>query len=310
MQKALITGASGLLGTALVEALKKQSPHLFITAVGREPSHTKLRTLEVHEVAAWPQEGAKWRQLWQSPEWAHSFDTALHLAGESLASFPWTKSKKQRILDSRIKSTQVLHEHLGASPNLKHFFCASGVGIYPDSFNQGQAEDTVLPQAASDGGFLRSVCHKWEQEALKLSAPKRRVVLLRTAAVLSPGGGFLPLMQKLTKWGLGGRIGNGEHFVPWVHIADWVRAVQFILQNPNLVGAVNLSSPAATRQREFATTMARCMQRPLQLPAPAWAVRSLLGDMQELVLSSPNPVPHKLLKAGFEFKFTNLAQVL
>lgn len=288
----LLTGASGLIGSALVESLH-----------GR--GHT-LRCLQRKRDTTM-QDG-----IWdQSPLTSSadniSFDAVIHLAGENVAAGRWSAARKKRILDSRINGTSELVGLLATLPaSPKTFLCASAIGFY------GSRQSELLTESSGTGsGFLAEVCRRWEAEANKAKQLGIRVVNLRFGMVLSPHGGALHKMLTPFKAGIGGPIGNGKQYMSWISIRDLVAAVDFVLNTPTLQGPVNVVSPKPLTNKDFTGCLATVLKRPAFLPTPPFALKLLFGEMaDEMLLASSRVKPEKLLRAGFSFQDTDLATTL
>ena len=286
MQTVAVTGASGLIGTALTAALEERGDR--VIPVGRRP----------------PVGGVAWDPVVRRIDEAalEGVDAVIHLAGESIDG-RWTSSKKRRILDSRVEGTEVL---VGALSNLDRppavVVSASAVGFYGDRGDEELTEDSE-----PGTGFLAEVCERWEAAAVPIASPDTRLVLARTGIVCTPDGGALGRMLALTRLGLGGRLGNGRQWWSWITLEDEVRALLHLLDTP-VAGPVNLVAPGTCRNAEFVRTLARALRRPAVLPAPALALRAVLGEMANgLLLASARVRPVRLEDSGFTFKSPDFA---
>ncbi len=288
--KVLITGASGLVGLELQRELLVEGVQC--VPMVRNKSKTGVYwNPEQLEIDLNGMEGA---------------DALIHLAGENISAQRWTASFKEKIRSSRVEATNFLARslHQLKSPP-KHFLCASAVGFY------GDGGDGVLDENSPAGSsFLSQVCVDWEKAAQ--SAPSSiRLAQMRIGVILSSHGGALHKMLPAFRMGLGGPLGSGDQFLPWIDLEDVVRAMIFVLKNPALEGAVNVTGPDPVRQKDFAKCLAHLMHRPNLIPMPAWMLRAIAGEMaDELLLASLRAVPSKLSKAGFQFKYQNLEQSL
>ena len=289
--KILLTGASGLVGSALIESLFKEG-------------HT-IRPLRRHK-------GKNWGRLWdtealdadadQSP-----FDVVINLAGENVAGKRWNAQQKEKILRSRVDSTWELVDYIsqpGKRPKL--LICASATGYY------GNCGDALIDERSPAGsGFLAEVCRQWEETAAKAELAGIRVVVLRFGMVLSPHGGALLKMLPAFKAGLGGVIGTGNQYIGWISINDLAGIVKFVIANEALHGPFNTVTPAPVTNRVFVKTLGGVLRRPTIMPAPAFLVRLLFGEMaDEMVLSSCRVIPTRLLEAEYRFQEEDLRQVL
>ena len=291
MSRILIGGASGLIGSALVPACASGGNEV-VRLVRRVPNGA-------NELAWDPMRAI-------APKLVSGFDAVIHLSGESVAG-RWTAVKKRRIRDSRVVSTENLARALAlAEMKPSVFVCASAIGYY------GDRGDEVLTEPSPPGeGFLPAVCHEWETATHAASAAKIRVVNLRIGIVLSREGGALDQMRLPFRLGLGGRIGSGRQWWSWIHIADLVAAVDLILENRELVGAVNLVSPNPVSNAEFARTLAHILRRPAIFPVPELAARfAFPGFAKEGLLASARVFPEQLSQAGFQFRYPVLEMAL
>jgi uncharacterized protein (TIGR01777 family) len=265
----LITGSSGLVGSALCSLFKEQ---------GHDVVPVKRECLTGFE----------------------GCDVFIHLAGESIADGFWTKKKKERIRESRVLGTQKIVEALSSLKNPpKLFICASGVGYYGDVQGAFVSEESPLGK-----GFLASVCSDWESASDPLRRKGVRVVNARFGYILSLKGGLLKALLPLFRLGLGGKMGDGRQYMPWVALEDVVRALSFAIENPSLEGPVNITSPKSVTQEVFAKLLAKQLKRPSFFAIPR--VFLFGGKAKELVLPSLRVSPTKLEKAGFSFSYKDL----
>ena len=290
--KILITGSSGLIGSAVIEKLQQESCE--ILRLVRVKSETSDPVWD-------PEKGLI------DKDRLTGIDAVIHLAGENIAAGRWTASKKARILDSRVQGTKLIAETIAAlEPTPKVMISASATGYY------GNREDEILDEQSRPGTvFLADVCKQWEQAADPARSAGIRVVHIRTGMVLSSKGGALPKMLRPFKIGLGGVIGSGRQYMSWIAIDDEVSAIWHILNNHHISGPVNLVSPTPVTNREFTKTIGKVIKRPTLFPVPGIALRTILGEMAgELLLSSTRAIPKRLLESGFEFKYAGLEQAL
>jgi uncharacterized protein (TIGR01777 family) len=315
VSRILISGASGLVGSALIP---------FLESHGCEVKRLVRRGLASANELQWdPMQPI-------SPALVSPFDAVIHLSGENVAG-RWTAAKKQRIRDSRVISTHNLSQALlGAQRKPAVFLCASAIGYY------GNRGDEILnEESASRSGFLAEVCREWERATRPVSDAGIRTANLRIGIVLSRQGGALKQMLLPFRLGLGGRIGSGHQWWSWIHIDDLVAAVWHILQNSmdrrapvpseaegssparsgevfqRLSGPVNLVAPNQVTNSEFTQTLARALHRPAVMPIPAFAARLAFGELaDEGLLASAKAQPGKLLVSGFHFRFPILATAL
>ena len=233
-------------------------------------------------------------------------DGLVNLSGESIAGTRWTPAQKERIRDSRVQTTRALAD---AIRRAKHppsaFVSGSAVGYY------GARGDEIVTEDTPPGSdFLAGVCVQWEKEAAAAS-DSTRVVYARTGIVLERDGGALPPMLPPFRFGAGGPVGSGRQFWPWIHRADWIGMVRWALTSHAVVGPINVTAPVPVTSAEFAHALGRALHRPSFMPAPAFALRMLLGEMADtLLLSGQRAVPQRAQQAGFAFAFPQLDAAL
>ncbi|MCG6200734.1 TIGR01777 family oxidoreductase [Psychromonas antarctica] len=287
----LISGSSGLIGSALVPFLEKKG--FIVGRLLRKPQ------------AQHPYWDINNKSL-QLKAFANP-DVVINLAGESIASGRWTRRKKQQLIDSRISSTKLLVDHFQTvSPPPKLFINASAIGFYGD---KGQQQVTENAPVGKD--FVSQLACQWEQVAEGIKSTDTRLVNLRTGIVMSKEGGALAKMLPAFKLGLGGRIGSGQQIMSWIDINDLLEAIFFIIETPQIQGPVNLVSPNPISNRQFSQLLATQLKRPCLLPLPAFLVKLLFAQMgKELLLSSTNVFPRKLIDAQFKFEYEKLQQSL
>lgn len=288
--KVLITGSSGLIGTALVESL----------------------TANDHEVICLPRSAlAKDAPSWD-PEnsvinlaGSTDIEAVVHLAGDNIANGRWTTLKKACILNSRVRGTRLLAEFFAKlCPKPRVIVSASGVGFYGDC-----GEDVVDENSNPGKGFLAEVAKQWEEAALPADNAGIRVVNIRLGIVLSLSGGALKKMIFPFRVGLGGAIGSGKQYMSWVSIDDAVEAIQYIIRKDSIRGPVNLVSPNPVTNYEFSKTLGQALHRPTIFRMPAFMARLVLGEMaDELLLSSTRATPRKLIDAGYKFRHSELKE--
>lgn len=231
----------------------------------------------------------------------------VHLAGASVAAKRWDAAHKQAIYDSRVEGTRTLVEWLaGRSQRPSVLVAASATGLY------GHRGDVELPEDAAPGdGFLADVVQAWEAEILRAEELGVRVVRLRIGVVLTPEGGALPRMLPAFRAGVGGPLGRGTQWFPWVHLDDVARAVEWALLTPEASGAYNVVAPGIVRQRDFARALGRAVRRPARLPVPGVALKLLFGELaEEGLLASTRAVPERLEADGFAFRHPALEPAL
>jgi hypothetical protein len=296
--KVVIAGGSGILGRPLANALLGDGHAVTVLTRQATPSATPgLRAVR------WTPDGG-------SGAWAAELDgagAAINLAGESIAAHRWTAAQKRRILDSRVLATRSLAQAIvRAVVPPPVFVSGSAVGYYGPRGEELVTEDTP---AGTD--FLAGVALQWETEAMRAARGATRVVLVRTGLVLERDGGALPQMLPPFRVGVGGRLGSGRQYWPWIHRQDWIDLVRFALDTPGAQGALNATAPHPVTNADFTRALARALERPALVPAPAFALRLLLGEMADaLLLSGQRAVPAKAERLGFTFTFKHLDDAL
>jgi len=296
--KILVTGSTGLVGTALVQALARDG-HT-VCRLMRPQSTAVGTTKEGFDVAWNPVTG----ELGGAGVGA---DAVVNLAGASIAGGRWTKEGKELLRTSRIDATRALVNALAkmnARPRV--LVSASAIGIY------GDRGDEVLTEESKPGtDFLAGLAREWEAEASKAEALGVRVVLARFGIILARHGGALAKMLLPFKLGPGGRLGSGKQWMSWITLEDVIGIVRFVIENGTVRGALNVVAPNAVQNAEFTKTLAKALRRPALFPAPAFALRLALGEMADaLLLSSQRVSPQKLQQLGYSFAFSQLSAAL
>jgi uncharacterized protein (TIGR01777 family) len=294
MRTILISGSTGLVGTKLASLLKTRD-HAVTRLVRREGRYAEPQVL-------WDPEAGR-----LDAARLEGFDAVVHLAGEGIANRRWSAAQKRRIRESRACGTRLLAEALaGLTRPPRAFLCASAAGYY------GDRGDELLTEESPPGtGFLPEVCRAWEAACEPLRRAGARVVNLRLGVVLSPKGGALAKMLPAFKLGLGGRLGGGRQWMSWISLEDTVGAIAHCLENERVAGPVNLGAPEPVTNAEFTATLARVLHRPAILPAPAWALRLVLGEMADaLLLASMRMQPKVLLETQYAWRHTQLLGAL
>lgn len=290
----LLTGGTGLIGRPLCRYWADQGHELWVWS---------RRAKEVSGLCV----GARGIARLEDFPAGLPLDAVINLAGAPIADRPWTASRRQVLWQSRIDLTRTLVEWMARHPTpIPVLVSGSAVGWYGDGGEQAM-DETSLPGLPNFGSVL---CAAWEHEAERARPRGTRVVLLRTAPVLSHGGGMLARLRLPFSLGLGGRLGNGQQWMPWIHLDDQLALIDFLLRHPDCDGPVNACAPGQVRNVEFTRLLARSLRRPALLPLPAWALRLALGDMSILLLGGQRLTPAKLLSANFSFQHPDLAQAL
>ncbi len=287
IKKVAVTGSSGLIGAALVAQL--QSDGYKVLKLVRRPPRA------ADEVSWDPKKGEiDLKSL-------EGVDAVFHLAGAGVGDKRWTASYRSQILNSRLLSTTTI---ANACEQLQPevFISASAIGYYGET---GNREVTEVDRGGDD--FLSIVCREWELVANL--APSVRTIKLRTGLVLDPTGGALGRMIPLFKFGIGGKLGSGKQWWSWITLHDQVRAMIFLMQS-EIEGAVNITSPNPVTNKEFTAALAHALKRPAFFPAPAIALRAVLGGFSSEVLGSKKVMPKVLMDNGFEFEYPFVANAL
>jgi len=289
--KILVTGASGFVGTHLTGFLlnrKHEVVGLARSLRNKGFSHSKYRFIAADTAQPGP---------WQ--EALADVDAVVNLAGRSIFG-RWNEAVKTEIRESRILTTRHLVQGLPSGKPVV-LISASGVGFY------GNRGDEVLTEDAPAGDdYLAGLSKDWEGEALAATAKGARVVLARLGVVLGKGGGAMAQMIPAFKSFLGGPIGNGRQWFPWIHLEDLSAAMLFLLERPEISGAVNLCAPDPVTNRDFAGALGRALKRPALMPAPAFMVRMALGEFADVLLGSQRAVPKKLQQHHFGFRYPDI----
>jgi len=288
-----VTGASGFLGTALIRRLLAGGHSLRVLGRSRRGLPPEVSF-------------SHWDALSGEPPAAalHGADVVIHLAGEPVAQ-RWTREAKRRIRESRNCGTRRLVEVLGRTPERPEaLICASAVGFY------GSRGDEVLTETSAPGvGFLPEVCQEWEAAARRAADFGLRVVILRFGVVLGPGGALQKMLLPF-RLGLGGPLGSGRQWMPWVHVDDVVGLIQFALSQPNLHGVLNATAPNPVQNADFSRSLGRALHRPAILPVPAAVLRLFYGEMAEMLLASQRALPERALACGYRFRYEDLDAAL
>lgn len=290
---ALVTGGTGFVGNILVTLLCARNDR--VTVVTRNP-----------ETVRSARAGVKYERLEPALSNVSAFDAVVHLAGEPIADKRWNDAQKRRLWDSRIGSTKQIVEAIAKSPRKPRvLLCASAVGYYGD-----RGEELLDESAGPADNFLGRLCVAWEAEARKAEAHGVRVASIRIGVVLGRSGGALKKMVPLFRLGLGGPLGSGRQWWPWVHVNDLCALILFAIDEPGARGALNGVSPGIVRNREFARTLGRVLSRPAILPAPRFALRLALGEIAIVLTESQHCTPKRALELGFRFAHPDLESAL
>ena len=291
--RVLISGSTGLVGTALIDALRRQGDDIarLVRPATRACPAGRGSSPATADLA--------WDAIAGTLDAAASgADAVVHLAGASIADGRWTASRKRLLRDSRVAAT---HHLVGALAQLpqppKVFVAASAIGFYGD-----RGDEELTESSAPGQDFLADLCREWEAESGRAAAFRARVVFLRFGVILAKHGGALPRMALPFRLGAGGRIGSGRQWMSWLALEDAVGIVGYALRTSALVGAVNAVSPQPARNADFSATLGRVLHRPALFPTPGFVLRLALGEMADaLLLSSQRVLPGKLQRLGYPF---------
>ena len=294
--KLVITGATGFIGTALCARLLEQGHTLTLFTRGspRDAGTATKRWLH------WTPGALR--------EWGSALDGVdgvINLAGEPIAK-KWTHATRRRIETSRIEGTNSLVQGIAkATSRPKFLISASAVGYY------GPRGDEIVTEETPPGDdFLSRVCRNWEEEATKAEPLGLRVVRLRTGIVLGSGGGALAKMVVPFNFFAGGPLGSGQQWMSWIQLEDHVRLMLEVIENTQATGAINVTAPNPVRNKEFCQTLGKVLGRPCWAPVPGLALRLVLGEMSEMLLTGQRVIPAAAQKLGFQFRYPNLEEAL
>ncbi len=293
----VIAGGTGFIGSALCTKLLDQGHSLTLLTRSQSPSsvspNRKWITWEPGSVGVWEQA-------------VDGVDGVIHLAGEPIAAKRWTEAQKEKIRSSRINTTRALVAAIAkAKEKPKFLLNSSATGYY------GPHGDETLAEESEPGkDFLSRVCTDWEAEARKAEGYGLRVIRLRTGIVLGKGGGALSKMVPPFKLFAGGPLGTGNQWMSWIQLEDEIGLILFLLEHPNANGAVNATAPNPVTMKEFCKTLGRVLRRPSWAPVPSFALRLLLGEMADMLLTGQRVLPAEAQKLGYSFRYPTLYEAL
>jgi uncharacterized protein len=292
--KILITGGTGFIGRALTQSLTVQGHD--VTVLSRNfDAVEKMAVLNAKALNNLDQ---------LNPE--DSYQIIINLAGAPIFDARWSDARKQIIRDSRINLTKQLVNCMAAmTVKSELLISGSAIGYYGD-----QGDAVLTEQSTTRTDFSQQLCVDWENEAKRAEQFGVRVCLIRTGLVLGDGGGLLQRMLLPFKLGLGGRLGNGQQWMSWIHREDWIAIALRMITDLSMQGAYNATAPTPVTNNEFTRALAQGLKRPALLPVPACLLKMLLGEMSGLVLGSQRVVPERLLAEGFNFQYADLSSAL
>lgn len=289
----VVTGGLGFVGSHLTQALLDAGHG--VTVIGLRARQNLFSHENFQYVSADLTRPGPWQEVLTGAE------VVVNLAGKSIFR-RWTQSFKRQIFDSRILTTRNVVDALPCESSVT--LCStSAVGYYGD-----RAEERLTEEAGAGSGFLAEVARAWEAAAFEAQEKGIRVAAMRFGIVLGKNGGAMAQMVPMFRRRLGGTLGDGKQWMPWIHVADLVSAVLFVIENKEVHGVLNFCAPDPVRNRDFVTLLASVLNRPAVLPAPAMMLRAVMGEMASVLLGSQRVLPRRLLHCGFHFKYPELAR--
>jgi uncharacterized protein (TIGR01777 family) len=293
--KIFITGGLGFVGSRLTSFLLDRGHH--VTAVGRAARQDRFAHQHYRYLSADTTRPGHWQAALDDA------DAVVNLAGKTIFK-RWTQKYKQQIYESRLLTTRNVVSAMPADKSI--VLCsASGAGYY------GSRADDILDEDQPPGDdFLARLSIDWEAEAMGAAEKDIRVISMRFGVILAKHGGALSKMIPAFKAFLGGPMGNGRQWFPWIHLDDLMAALLFIFEHPQVAGPLNFCAPHPVTQRELAASLAKSLHRPALMPAPAFMMRLVLGEFSQVLLGSQRTVPRKLLDHGFEFQYPEIGKAL
>ncbi len=299
MARIIIAGGSGLIGSALASELSSQGYEVVI--LSRSPQAHQQGLPAVVRLEGWDGKShSGWGEL------ANGAKAVVNLAGSNISGGRWTASRKQQILHSRLEAGAAVTQAVeSASAKPEVVVQASAVGYYGPHGDENVTEETPPGR-----DFLAGVCRQWEASTAGVEAMGVRRVVVRTGVALSARGGALPLMALPYRLFVGGPIGSGKQWFPWISIRDEAAGIRFLIEDQTASGAYNFSAPEPLTNREFGKVLGKVLSRPSFFPVPAFFFKLLFGEMSTIMLDGQRQIPERLLKAGFQFQFPKAKQAL
>ncbi|PIW69756.1 MAG: TIGR01777 family protein [Ignavibacteriales bacterium CG12_big_fil_rev_8_21_14_0_65_30_8] len=297
--KIAIVGGSGLIGRTLAEELKKRGDYLLLVSRNSENSKTKLPFY--NEYFTWNYNSAELLQ-----KKINSFDVVINLAGAPIGSKRWTKKYQKEIRNSRVVVTELISKAIcDCKEKPKLFISSSAIGYY------GNVKNDVLDENSKAGSdFLAKICAEWENASKIVEKENIKLAVIRTGVVLANEGGALKKMLLPFKLFVGGPLGSGKQWFPWIHIKDEIKSILFIIDNKDITGPVNLVAPNQITMNEFAKALGKVLNRPSIFKVPTFLLRIVVGKAAENIVASQKAKPAKLLNNGFMFNFKTIEDTL
>jgi uncharacterized protein len=299
----VISGGTGFLGSPLAEMYAEEGHDVRVltrSLMSGDFRHDPGTGVPGVTRVGWVPDG-------KSGPWATVIDGAdavINLAGESIDAGRWTPQRKARLRDSRLLATRSLATAILAVKAPPHVFVSSSaVGFY------GPAGDQPLTEASPAGrGFLAGLCEEWEKEAQCVTRAETRLAIVRSGIVLERSGGALARMITPFRWFVGGRIGSGRQYFSWIHRLDWMELVRWIVQQQEVRGAINATAPEPVTNKELARALGRALHRPRLVPAPAFALKLIVGEMADSIVTGQRVIPARAQALGYHFRYPNIDQ--
>ena len=292
----LITGGTGFIGSSLCEHLLRDDHSIMIQTRHPESVNGNIASIERLE----------------DLNSSEVFDVVINLTGEPIANKRWSEGQKQKIITSRLETTEGLVEFFRRAVQKPELFISgSAIGFYGIGTSDETIVEEIDEECLGDSSFSSQLCQQWEASALQAKLLGIRTCLLRTGIVLGQGGGALAKMTLPFKLGLGGKIGSGNQWMPWIHLDDLVGMIDYCVHHSDISGPINGTAPNPVTNAEFTTALGNIVKRPTILPMPGFVVKLLMGQMgEELLLAGKKVIPLKAQQAGFQFKYEYLDDAL
>ncbi len=297
--KIVLAGGSGFIGSKLIKILLDENNQVVL--LSRKADTVGFKCSDLLQIVKWD---GKNSGPWM--EHINSSDAVINLSGENVSSKRWTEKRKVKLIQSRLEPTRAIIDSISlASVKPKILINASAAGYYGNDSNEDVSESH--PKGS---GYLADLCEQWEAEAMVAEKFGIRVVLLRIGIVLEKSGGALKKMSLPFKFFLGGPLGSGEQWFPWIHRDDVIRIIKFTLDHNSIKGAVNVASPFPVTMKKFASLLGKTMKRPSAISVPSFVLKIMLGEMSEMLLGGIKIIPKKLIDSGFQFQYPELNKAL